>query len=98
MVSILGLRPPHPWGFKQVEGQADLRFWVDRRRTARSGGARFRDRHYAPREDEVARLVPPKAAFDRQPAREAARGIREMSKGVTLGDLKLKDMIDEGRL
>lgn len=46
---------------------------------------------------EVARLVPAKGAFNRQAAREAARGIRDMSKGVTLGGLKLKDLIDEGR-
>ena len=46
---------------------------------------------------EVARLVPSKGAFNRQAAREAANGIREMSKGVTLGGLKLKDLINEGR-
>ncbi len=31
-------------------------------------------------------------------ARAAAQGIREMSKGVTLGGLKIKDLINEGRL
>ncbi len=30
-------------------------------------------------------------------AHEAAQGIREMSKGVTLGGLKIKDLISEGR-
>jgi prevent-host-death family protein len=47
---------------------------------------------------EVARLVPAKSAFNRQEAREAAQRIREMSKGVTLGDLKLKDLISAGRV
>jgi antitoxin (DNA-binding transcriptional repressor) of toxin-antitoxin stability system len=45
----------------------------------------------------VARLVPPKTGFSRPEAREAAQGIREMSRGVTLGGLRLKDSIDEGR-
>jgi hypothetical protein len=31
-------------------------------------------------------------------AHAAAQGIREMSKGVTLGGLKIKDLINEGRL
>ncbi len=46
---------------------------------------------------EVARLIPPKAAFNRAEAREAARRIREMRKGVTLGGLKIRDLINEGR-
>jgi len=46
---------------------------------------------------EVARLVPPKSAFNRAEARDAAKGIREMSKGVTLGGLQIKDLINEGR-
>jgi prevent-host-death family protein len=45
----------------------------------------------------VARLVPPRPVVDRERAREAAEAIREMSKGVTLGDLKIKDLIAEGR-
>jgi antitoxin (DNA-binding transcriptional repressor) of toxin-antitoxin stability system len=45
----------------------------------------------------VARLVPPKAGFSRVEAREAAQRIREMSRGVRLGGLRLKDLIDEGR-
>jgi len=45
----------------------------------------------------VARLVPPKTGFNRAEAREAAQCIREMSRGVTLGELRLKDLIDEGR-
>ena len=46
---------------------------------------------------EVARLVPPKSGFNRAEAREAGKRIREMSKGVTLGGLKIKDLISEGR-
>jgi len=47
---------------------------------------------------EVARLVPPKAAFNREEARAAARRIREMRKGRTLGGLSIKALINEGRL
>ncbi len=47
---------------------------------------------------EGARLVPPKSAFNRAEARAAAQRIREMSKGVTLGGLSIKDLINEGRL
>jgi prevent-host-death family protein len=46
---------------------------------------------------EVARLVPSRAGFNREAARAAAQRIRAMSKGVTLGLLKIKDLIDEGR-
>jgi prevent-host-death family protein len=46
---------------------------------------------------EVARLVPPRGMVNREAARAAAQGIRELSKGVTLGGLKIKDLIDEGR-
>ena len=45
----------------------------------------------------VARLVPPGSAFDRERAQAAVRRIREMRKGVTLGGLKIKDLINEGR-
>jgi prevent-host-death family protein len=45
----------------------------------------------------VARLVPPKGAFNRAETREAARKIREMSKGVTLGGIPIKVLINEGR-
>ena len=47
---------------------------------------------------EVARLVPPKGVVSREMARAAAQRIREMSRGVTLGGLKIKDLINEGRL
>jgi prevent-host-death family protein len=46
---------------------------------------------------KVARLIPSGGAFNRETARSAAQRIRAMSKGVTLGDLKIKDLINEGR-
>lgn len=47
----------------------------------------------------VAKLVPPSPpGADRDRARNAARDIRAMRKGVTLGGLKIKDLISEGRL
>jgi hypothetical protein len=42
-------------------------------------------------------LVPPLPAFDREAARAAATRIRARRKGMTLGDLKIKDLIAEGR-
>jgi prevent-host-death family protein len=45
----------------------------------------------------VARLVPPRAAVDRDRMRDAAAAIRAMSKGVTLDGLKIKNLIAEGR-
>lgn len=45
----------------------------------------------------VARLVPAQSGFDRARAREAAENILARSKGVTLGGLKIRDLIDEGR-
>ena len=44
-----------------------------------------------------ARLVPAAPGFDREKARRAVEGILELSKGVTLGGLKIKDLINEGR-
>jgi prevent-host-death family protein len=46
----------------------------------------------------VARLAPLTGAVSREEARAAAERIREMSKGVTLGGLKVKDLINEGRM
>lgn len=43
----------------------------------------------------VARLVPPSLAFDRDRSRQAAQRIRELRKGVTLGDLAIEDLINE---
>lgn len=45
----------------------------------------------------VARLVPPLPTVDREQARAAVARIRERRKGVTLGGLKIKDLIAEGR-
>ncbi len=45
----------------------------------------------------VARLVSPNMAFDPERGRRAAQRIREMRKGVTLGGLAIKDLINEGR-
>ncbi|HEX3685239.1 MAG TPA: hypothetical protein VHU83_22070 [Bryobacteraceae bacterium] len=36
-------------------------------------------------------------AFDKERAQAAAARIRELRKGVTLGSLTIKDLIDEGR-
>ena len=46
---------------------------------------------------EVARLVPPKTAVNRSDARDAAQRIREMSQGVKLAGIRIKDLINEGR-
>jgi prevent-host-death family protein len=45
----------------------------------------------------VARIVPAEPGFDRDKARRAVAGILEMSQGVTLGGLNIKDLINEGR-
>jgi prevent-host-death family protein len=49
-------------------------------------------RHGAP----VARLVPVKPAGSRQ-LRETIAKLKQFSKGQTLGGLKIKDLINEGR-
>ena len=45
----------------------------------------------------VARLVPAEPGLDRAKARRAADGIIEARRGVTLGGLKIKDLVNEGR-
>jgi prevent-host-death family protein len=45
----------------------------------------------------VAKLVPAEPGFDRAKARRAVAGILRLSKGITLGGLKIKDLINEGR-
>jgi prevent-host-death family protein len=46
----------------------------------------------------VARLVPAVPTFDRAKARQAARGLIEASRRVKLGgQLKIKDLVNEGR-
>ena len=45
----------------------------------------------------VARLVSAAAGFDRDKARRAAQGLLKASRGVTLGGLKIKDLVAAGR-
>lgn len=45
----------------------------------------------------VARLGPIRSEHDVAKARAAIEAIKEMRKGVTLGGLKIKDLIEEGR-
>lgn len=45
----------------------------------------------------VARLVPAEPGFDRAKARRAMEGILEARRGVTLGGISLKELVDEGR-
>ena len=45
----------------------------------------------------VARLVPAEGGFDKAKARRAVKGLLEASRGLTLGGLKIKDLIEEGR-
>lgn len=46
----------------------------------------------------VARLVPAMPTFDRAKARQAARGLIEASRGVTLGgQIQIKELVNEGR-
>lgn len=45
----------------------------------------------------VARLVPDSSEEKRERARQAAANLLVRSKGVTLGGLKIKDLIEEGR-
>lgn len=45
----------------------------------------------------VAKLVPATPTVDRERARRAAAGLREASRGATLGGIKIKDLVDEGR-
>jgi prevent-host-death family protein len=45
----------------------------------------------------VARLVPAQPGADRDKARRAADGLIAARRGVTLGGLKIKDLVNEGR-
>ena len=45
----------------------------------------------------VARLSPIKPAFDRAKAKQAAEALLEARKGVTLGGLSIKELVNEGR-
>jgi prevent-host-death family protein len=45
----------------------------------------------------VAKLVPAAPSFDRAKARRAVAGLLEASRGVTLGGLKITELVSEGR-
>jgi prevent-host-death family protein len=45
----------------------------------------------------VARLVPAVPGFDRAKAQQAAAGLLEASRGLSLGGLTIKELISEGR-
>jgi prevent-host-death family protein len=46
---------------------------------------------------DVARLVPAAGGFDRTRAETAARGLVEVSRGLSLGGIAIKDLINQGR-
>ena len=45
----------------------------------------------------VARLVPSKPGFDRAKARQTARCLLDASRGLTLGGISIKELVNEGR-
>ncbi len=45
----------------------------------------------------IARLTAMEPAFDRDKAHRAAAGLRKISRKATLGSLKIKDLVNEGR-
>jgi len=45
----------------------------------------------------VAKLVPAAPGFDREKARRAAAGLREVSRGTRLGGIRIKDLVNDGR-
>ncbi len=45
----------------------------------------------------AARLVPAIPSFDRDKARQAGRRILEASRGITLGGISIKELVDAGR-
>jgi prevent-host-death family protein len=46
----------------------------------------------------VAKLIPTGPGFDKAKARRAVAGLITASRGLSLGGLKIKDLINEGRL
>ena len=46
---------------------------------------------------QVARLGPIQKPFDREAARQAVEDIMRMSKGMKLGGITIRELIDEGR-
>ncbi|MDR2243994.1 MAG: type II toxin-antitoxin system prevent-host-death family antitoxin [Burkholderiales bacterium] len=45
----------------------------------------------------AARLAPVKPTFDRAKARQAAKALLEASRGLSLGGIPIKELINEGR-
>jgi prevent-host-death family protein len=45
----------------------------------------------------VARLVPATSGFDREKARRTAQELLQASQGVTLGGLRIEDLVADGR-
>lgn len=45
----------------------------------------------------IAKLVPNELGFDKTRARRAVQGILAASKGVTLGGISIKELVNEGR-
>ena len=45
----------------------------------------------------LAKLVPAGPSFDREKARRAAAGLREASRGATLGGILIEDLVNKGR-
>ena len=45
----------------------------------------------------LAKLVPAGPGFDKEKARRVAAGLREASRGATLGGIRIMDLVDEGR-
>jgi len=45
----------------------------------------------------AARLAPVEPVFDRAKAKQAAKALLEARKGVTLGGLSIKELVNEGR-
>ncbi|MBX3412238.1 MAG: type II toxin-antitoxin system prevent-host-death family antitoxin [Pirellulales bacterium] len=45
----------------------------------------------------VARIVPVARQHTQEERRDAIRRIQELQKGLSLGDLKIRDLIEEGR-
>ena len=46
---------------------------------------------------DIARLVPAASGIDRARAENAARALMEVSRGLSLGSVAIKDLINEGR-
>lgn len=45
----------------------------------------------------IAKLVPFGPGFDREKARQVAADLRAASRGVTLGGISIKELVEEGR-